>query len=77
MCYESTIQRLRISWKPRCDTSSYQNTISSKTVQYYHRLFLEWILQNKAGHLMMFTQRSVIDRDSTDVDKNKAENLIF
>ena len=37
-------------------------------------LFLEWILQNKAGHLMMFTQRSVLCRGSTDVDKNKAEN---
>ena len=37
-------------------------------------LFLEWILQNKAGHLMMFTQRSISDRDSTDVDKNKTEN---
>ena len=32
--------------------------------------------QNKAGHLMMFTQRSVLNRDSTDVDKNKAENWI-
>ena len=39
----------------------------------YNWLSLEWILQNKAGHLMMFTQRSIY-RDSTDVDKNKAEN---
>ena len=37
-------------------------------------LFLERILQNKAGHLMMLTQRSILNRDSTDVDKNKAEN---
>ena len=36
-------------------------------------LFLEWILQNTAGHLMMFAQRSILNRDSTDVDKNKAE----
>ena len=39
-------------------------------------LFLEWILQNKAGHLKMFTQRSIFNHDSTDVDKNKAENWI-
>ena len=25
---------------------------------------------------MMFTQHSILNRDSTDVDKNKAENLI-
>ena len=39
-------------------------------------LFLEWIPQNKAVHLMMFTQRStcILNRDSTDVDRNKAEN---
>ena len=42
------------------------------------RLFLEWILQNKDGHLMMFTQRStcILNRDSTDEDRNKAENWI-
>ena len=35
---------------------------------------LEWIRQNKDRHLMMFTQRSILNRDSTDVDKNKTEN---
>ena len=33
-------------------------------------LFPEWILQNKAGHLMMFTQRSILNRQ---IDKNKTE----
>ena len=36
----------------------------------------EMVLQNKAGHLMMFTQRSILNRDGTDLDKNKAENCI-
>ena len=36
--------------------------------------FLEWILQNKAGHLMMFAQRSILNLDGSDLDKNKAEN---
>ena len=42
----------------------------------YTGLFLEWILQNKAGHLMMSTQHSILNHDSADihVDKNKAEN---
>ena len=35
------------------------------------RLFLEWILQNKAGHLMVFTQCSILNRDSHDVDENR------
>ena len=42
----------------------------------YKWLFLEWILQNKAGHLIMFTQRGILNRDGTDLDKNKAENCI-
>ena len=32
------------------------------------------IRQKEVGHLMMLTQRSILNRDSTDVDKNKAEN---
>ena len=38
-----------------------------------NRLFLEWVLQNKAGHLMMFTQCSILDRDSPDVDENRSQ----
>ena len=29
--------------------------------------FLEWILQNKAGHLLMVTQRRILNRERTDV----------
>ena len=32
------------------------------------------IRQKEVGHLMMLTQRSILNRDSADVYKNKAEN---
>ena len=35
-----------------------------------NRLFLEWILQDKAGHPMVFTQRTNFNRLSPDVDEN-------
>ena len=35
-------------------------------------LLLEWILQNKAGHLMVFTQCSVLNRDSPGEDENRS-----
>ena len=35
-------------------------------------LFLEWILQNKAGHLMVFTQCSILNRVSPVVDENRS-----
>ena len=38
-------------------------------------VFLEWILQNKDGHLMIFTQRSILNRDGTDVDKEQGRGL--
>ena len=31
------------------------------SVQVLFRLFLEWILQKKAGHFMMFTQRTILN----------------
>ena len=34
-------------------------------------LFQEKKLQNKAGHLMMFTQCGILNRDSPDVRKNR------
>ena len=36
------------------------------------RLFPEWILQDKAGHLMVFTQCSILYRDSPDVEGNRS-----
>ena len=38
----------------------------------FNEVFLEWILQNKAGHLMVFTQRSILNRESPDVDENRS-----
>ena len=35
--------------------------------RYPLELLLEWILQNKAGHLMVFTQYSILNRDNPDV----------
>ena len=35
-------------------------------------IFLEWILQNQAGHLMVFTQCSILNRDSPDVDEKRS-----
>ena len=46
----------------------------SRLAAIWFRLFQEWILPNKSGHLMMLTQGSILNRDSIDVDKNKAEN---
>ena len=36
------------------------------------RLFLEWILQNKFGHIVVFTQCSILNRCSPDVDENRS-----
>ena len=47
--------------------------IKQKTVPWgWARVFLEWILQNKAGHLMVFTQCSILNRDSPDVEENRS-----
>ena len=35
------------------------------------RLLQEWILQNKVGHLMIFTQGSILNRESPEVEENK------
>ena len=35
-------------------------------------LFLEWILQNKVEHRMIFTQHSIVNPQSPDVDENRS-----
>ena len=36
---------------------------------------LPWILQNKDGHLMVFTQCSILNHDSYDVDENRSPSV--
>ena len=46
------------------------NKLQFKTAPVAKRLSQEWILQNKAGYFMVFTQGSNLKRDSPDVDEN-------
>ena len=65
------------STQGRGEVNACANTILCPAISFKHNtwLFQEWILQNKARNLMMLTQRSILNRDSTDVDKNNAREL--